>query len=96
VKCITSKAAFTRITREIMATFKFGMRLKSKTVDAIQTASEDYLHKLFKKAAALADHAGRDTIMPGDLTLLKQLDDIERMGITNPMQKCAGLFFPWE
>ena len=79
-KCVTSKAALTRVTREIMAQFKSGMRLKSNTVDALQIASEDYLHKFFKKAAALAAHAGRATITADDLSLMKTLEDIERKG----------------
>ena len=79
-KSTTSKAAFARITREIMDGYKHGLRLKSDTVDAIQTASEDYLHKLFKKAAVLAAHAGRTTITRDDLDLVKTLDEIEHNG----------------
>jgi histone H3/H4 len=74
---LTSTAAFSRITREVMTEFKHGLRLQPAAVEAIQTASEDYLHKLFRKAAALAAHAGRTLVTPQDIALVKTLDDIE-------------------
>ena len=73
VEFITSTAAFGRITREVMATFKHGLRLQPKATEAIQTASEDFLHKLFRQAECLAAHAGRNTITVEDLQMVKTL-----------------------
>jgi len=75
-KCHTSKAAIERVARETMLMFKPGMRLRQETVEALQVASEDYLHKLFQQADVVAAHAGRITITPGDLDLVKKLDEI--------------------
>jgi histone H3/H4 len=73
---LTSTAAFSRITREVMAELKHGLRLQPAAVEAIQTASEDYLHKLFRKASTLAAHAGRTLVTAEDIALVKTLDDI--------------------
>ena len=73
-KCLSSKAAFNRITHEIMDQLKDGMRVTPGAVEAIQVASEDFLHKHFKKAALLAAHAGRSTITPKDFDLIVELE----------------------
>jgi histone H3/H4 len=76
-KCLTSKAAVKRVTREIMQGLnKHDMNLRSNVAEAIQTASEDYLHTLFEKAALLAAHAGRTTVMKKDLDLLTKLSQM--------------------
>ncbi len=69
-KCHTSKAAVERVTREIMDNLKFDMRIQPKAVEAIQVASEDHLHRLFKQARLLAAHAGRVTVMKRDVELI--------------------------
>jgi histone H3/H4 len=74
--CHTSKAAIERVTREIMATLKHGMRIKPAAIEAIQVASEDYLHELFQQADILAAHAGRKTIQKRDLNMVKKLGKI--------------------
>ena len=72
-KCHTSKAAVERVTREIMETLKHGLRLAPAAVEAIQVASEDYLHELYQQASSLAKHAGRKTVKKEDLDMVKEL-----------------------
>jgi histone H3/H4 len=75
-KCHTSKAAVERVAREIMDNLKFGLRLQRKAVEALQVASEDHLHGLFKQASLLAAHAGRTTVMKIDMELIRKLEKV--------------------
>jgi histone H3 len=77
-KCLIPKAAVERVTREIMATLKHDIRIKSNAVEAIQVAAEDYLHKLFQQADMLATHAGRKTIKKADMDMATKLEAVRR------------------
>jgi histone H3/H4 len=75
-KCHTSKAAVERLIRDELVSLKHGLRLQPTAVEVVQTACEDYLDKEFKMAAAIAAHAGRDTIQPADFKLIADLEKI--------------------
>ena len=77
-KCLIPKAAVKRVTREIMATLKHDIRIKSNAVEAIQVAAEDDLHKLFQQTDMLAAHAGRKTIKKADMDMATKLEAVRR------------------
>ncbi len=77
-KFLIPKAAVERVTREIMATLKHYIRIKPNAIEAIQVASEDYLHKLFQQADMLAAHAGRKTIKKADMDMANKLDAVRQ------------------
>ncbi len=75
-KCHTSKAAIERLIRDELVSLKHGLRLQPKAIEAVQTACEDDLHRLFLAAAAIAAHAGRKTIQPADFKLIAYLETV--------------------
>ena len=75
------KAPFQRLVREICndmvcigsSTFPLMFRIQESALYALQEASEAYLVALFQDAQVCAIHAGRVTIHPVDMALVKRI-----------------------
>ncbi|KAE8219072.1 hypothetical protein CF319_g7167 [Tilletia indica] len=50
-----------------------GYRFQASALEALQDAAEDYLVEIFQDCNAAAVHAGRVTIMPQDIALVRKL-----------------------
>ncbi|KAE8206953.1 hypothetical protein CF319_g9632 [Tilletia indica] len=73
-KLILPKAAFRRIVKDIAFVWWYGdYRWEKGAVDALQEATEAYLVDLFEKSFEAAAHAGRKTLLPGDMHLTRRL-----------------------
>jgi len=70
---LLSKAAFTRLVREIAQMFKFDLRWQATAIDALQCAAEALLVQLFEDANLCAIHARRVTIQPRDIQLARRI-----------------------
>ncbi|XP_017715759.1 PREDICTED: uncharacterized protein LOC108520771 [Rhinopithecus bieti] len=67
------KLPFQRLVREIAQAISLDLRFQSAAIGALQEASEAYLVNLFEDTNLCAIHAGRVTIMPGDMQLARRI-----------------------
>jgi histone H3 len=67
------RSAFRRLVVEIAQEYKRDLRYQADAIEALQTASEDYLQTLFMNANDCTTHADRDTLTPSDIQLAKIL-----------------------
>jgi len=67
------KAPFERLEKEIMQDYLDDFRLGHKAVIAVQAAAEAYLVEILREAVKVAIAAGRETVMPKDLQLVRQI-----------------------
>tara|TARA_B110000285_G_C14936669_1_gene519957 strand:- start:475 stop:816 length:342 start_codon:yes stop_codon:yes gene_type:complete len=65
---------FGRLVREVQLNFNHeALRWEAKALEALQTASEQYLVELFEDANLCAIHARRVTIMVKDIQLARRI-----------------------
>lgn len=81
---VISKLPFSRLVREIAQDVRLNyrdeneFRWTSKALEAVQTASEDFLIELLENSQLMAIHAGRSTIMEKDLhSVLKTISKMK-------------------
>jgi histone H4 len=67
------KAGFNRLTREIAQEFKHDLRFSDNFLNMVHISSESYLKGLFKDCFLAAHSAGRTTIYPKDLQLVRRI-----------------------
>jgi len=65
------KMNFCRLVREIAQDYKEDLRFSAGVCDLLQLTVEDYLVKLCAFANRLAIHAGRETLYPADLQIVR-------------------------
>jgi len=63
------KASFFRLVKELGQDYKSDLRFSSMAVEALQTASEDFLVGVFEDAVLCAHHGKRVTVTPADIRL---------------------------
>jgi len=63
------KASFFRLVKELGHDYKTDLRFSSMAVEALQTASEDFLVGVFEDAVLCAHHGKRVTVSPADIRL---------------------------
>ena len=62
-----------RLVREIAQDFKTDLRFQAAAMEALQSATEDYLVGLFEDTNLCAIHGKRVTIMPKDIQLARRI-----------------------
>ena len=70
------KAPFALLFREILQEEKSDMRIQAAAALAAQEMAEAFLVKRFEDSNSCAIHAGRVTIMPKDMQLVKRIQGI--------------------
>jgi histone H3 len=81
----TQKQPFECLVRMLTQQLGFyAIRWNTKAIDALQTAAEDYLVKLFEDAFLCCMHQKRVTLMPRDLQLALRIrrDPVRQVGLT--------------
>ncbi len=61
------------VVREIVGKVKKGLRLNPKAIEVLHYGSEEYLHELFEKRNAAADHCSSKTTKAKDLPLIREV-----------------------
>lgn len=64
------KLPFDRVVREVAQNFKSDVRFTKDAMQAVQEITEAWFTTVFDDTVKLAIHAGRQTIMPGDLKMI--------------------------
>lgn len=87
------KSPFQRLVREVAQDFKADLRFQSSAILSLQEAAEEYLIHLFGDTNLLAIHAGRVTIMPKDMQLVRKVrgDTLEAAHMEPPKQQSQPL-----
>lgn len=67
------KLPFNRLVREVAQDFQDDLRFEAGVSDLLQLAAEDYLISLCSAANLLAIHAGRETVFPRDIQLVRHV-----------------------
>jgi histone H3 len=67
------KSAFARLVREIAQAYKFDLRWQPLAIEALQHAAEAVLVQVFEDANLCAIHAGRVTVQPKDIQLVRRI-----------------------
>lgn len=67
------KIPFWRLVKEITHSINPDLRFQQSAIDALQTASEDYIVTNFEQAQACANHAKRVTVYPSDINLAMKI-----------------------
>ena len=75
------KAPFYRLIKEITQDFKTAARFQANAMAALQEAAEAYLTKEMSVYNLNAIHARRITIMPKDINLRKQTQEIDGVAL---------------
>ena len=73
VGLIIPKMNMEMLIQEIGQDHRLDLEWEPEALEAIQTAAEDYLTKLFKHTLMTALHAGRTHIVPWDMQLVRTL-----------------------
>jgi histone H3 len=73
INLLIPKLPFSRLVREIGASFRNDLRWQSTAILALGEATEAYLVSLFEDTNLCAIHARRCTILPKDLQLARRL-----------------------
>eukprot|EP00054_Salpingoeca_dolichothecata_P005739 m.35975 g.35975 ORF g.35975 m.35975 type:complete len:432 (+) comp15874_c0_seq1:149-1444(+) len=74
---IMPRDCFARLTQELIQEFKTDCTITPEGLEALQTATEDYLVEMFKRCLASAIHAQRDCVMMRDFTFVKGMMNAE-------------------
>jgi histone H3 len=83
------KLPFQRLLREIAQDFKTDLRFQSSAVAALQEASEAYLVGLFEDTNLCAIHAKRVTIMPKDISDVRNVS-VMMCSLDMPSSSCSS------
>lgn len=67
------KLPFSRLIREIAQDFFEDLRFEAGVCDLLQLAAEDYLIQICSSANLAAIHAGRETVFPKDIQLVRRI-----------------------
>lgn len=70
---IFPKAPFQRLVREIGEDYKSNIRYTESFMNTLQIMAEDHLLKLLIHADLVAVHAGRQTVVPKDIQLVRRI-----------------------
>ncbi|CAO4375456.1 unnamed protein product [Caenorhabditis nigoni] len=70
---IFPKSRFRKIVKELLQDYLIPLQVADEAVDALQSAAEGYLVKLFKQTNKLTVRSGRKTIKKEDLQLVLEL-----------------------
>ena len=70
---LIKRLSFERFVREIAQDYMAAPRFRPDAIDALQTAAEDYLVKLFEDTNLICIHAKRQTISVRDLQLARRI-----------------------
>ncbi|PIC36815.1 hypothetical protein B9Z55_015673 [Caenorhabditis nigoni] len=70
---IFPKSRFRKIVKELLQDYLTPLQVADVAVDALQSAAEGYLVKLFKQTNKLTVRSGRKTIRKEDLQLVLEL-----------------------
>jgi histone H3 len=74
------RASFGRLVRDIASPlFPFPPRMQHAAIDALRTATEDYLVRFFQETNLVALHCKRVTILPRDMRLVARMSDRGRL-----------------
>jgi histone H3 len=67
------RAPFDRLVREIAQDFKTDLRFQESAIDALQEATEAHAIDILELANRVAIHAGRETVQPKDIRLVRHI-----------------------
>jgi histone H3 len=70
---VIRKTAFQRMVREVATGLYPGLRFQSSALLALQEAAEAYLTEFFSETNICATLAGRYTVMPKDMYLVRRI-----------------------
>lgn len=72
-KLVIPKSNFERLMREVAQDFQEDLRFSAGVSDLLQLTTEDYLTNLCHGANLCAIHAGRETLQPKDIQLVRHI-----------------------
>ena len=64
---------FSRLVREVVGSFRFGLRMTSSSLEALQEAAEAYMTQYFEDTLLCCIHGKRVTIMVKDMQLVRRI-----------------------
>ena len=67
------KLPFARLTKEVVKTIQYPLRIASKALEALQTAVESRIVDIFNDAGEFTTHAKRKTLQKRDMELALRL-----------------------